>query len=193
MAPVGQTCEHSTQLASQYPIRGTRTGVQRPSIPASEKAACNALFGQAFMHSPQRMHRERKYSSSSAPGGRRSRSLRSVAKPGVLRASGTKATPAARPVRTFLLWRFAPRVFCAGKNLNCNPCSGHSSTQFRQRWHSAWCHGTPPIGSSPPWHRSRQRLQSLQCSGFLTRPSKDHRDTMPNNAPSGTGRDTRSA
>lgn len=64
------------------------------------------------MHSPQRMQRARKYCSSSAPRGRSRHSWRAVANPGVLRGSGTTATPAAGPVRTFRRWRFTPTAFC---------------------------------------------------------------------------------
>ena len=90
--------------------------------------------------------------------------------PGVLRTRGTSAAPAASPVRTLRRCRFAPTASCAGKNLNCRLCSGHASTQFRHRWHSGWCHGAPPAGSSPPWHRSRHRFQSFQFFGFFTNP-----------------------
>ncbi len=98
-------------------MRGTRTGVQRPSSPASVNVGCSALFGQTFMHSPQRMQRDRKNSSSSAPGGRSKRSCRSAANPGVLRTRGTSAAPAASPVRTLRRCRFAPTVFWCGKEL----------------------------------------------------------------------------
>jgi hypothetical protein len=76
------------------------------------------LFGQTFMHSPQRVQRDRKYSSASAPGGRSKRSWRSTANPGVLRSSGTMAAPAANPVSTLRRCRFTPTDFCEGKNLN---------------------------------------------------------------------------
>ena len=51
------------------------------------------------MHSPQRMHRDRKSASSTEPGGRRSRSFRPLPSPVFARISGTAAAPAARPVR----------------------------------------------------------------------------------------------
>src|ERR1017187_6465878 len=56
------------------------------------------MLGQAFMHSPQRMQRERNSGSSSEPGGRSSRSWRPLPSPVFARISGTIAAPAATPV-----------------------------------------------------------------------------------------------
>ncbi len=74
IAPVGHTCPQSTHDGSQYPMRGMRMGVQSPSTPDSRKAGCSALLGQTFMHSAQRMQRSMNDRSSTAPGGRMSRS-----------------------------------------------------------------------------------------------------------------------
>ena len=46
--------------------------------------------------------------------------------------------------------------------------------------HSALRHGTPPMGSSPPWQLSRQRLHLSQASGSLCSPSTLQRETAPN-------------
>ena len=70
-------------------MRGTSVGVHKPSRPASSSVGCSALLGQTFMHSPQRMQRERNSVSSSAPGGRSSRSLRPLPRPVLARISGT--------------------------------------------------------------------------------------------------------
>src|ERR1035438_8463497 len=78
IAPVGQTWPQRVQLGSQYPTRGTSTGVQMPSQPASVSAGCKALFGHTFMHSPQRIQRARNGFSSNAAGGRMSRSCGSA-------------------------------------------------------------------------------------------------------------------
>ena len=51
--------------------------------------------------------------------------------------------------------------------------------------HSDFRHGELPMGSSPPWQCSRQRLQLLHAAGSLSSPSTDHRETAPSNAPSG--------
>ena len=69
------------------------------------------------MHSPQRMQRARKNSSSTDPGGRSKRSSRSAAKPGVLRMRGTTAAPAASPVRSLRRCRLAPARLLRGKQL----------------------------------------------------------------------------
>ena len=114
-------------------------------------AGCSALFGQTFMHSPQRMQRARKSDSSSAPGGRTRPAFFSAEKDGVTRRSGTTAAPAASPVSTRRRVRLgASRVGLMGKNLNSSPWCGQSWMQLRQRWHSDLCQGTPPMGSSPP-------------------------------------------
>ena len=39
-------------MNSQYPSRGTRTGVQIPSSPASNQVGCRPFVEQAFMHIP---------------------------------------------------------------------------------------------------------------------------------------------
>ena len=80
-------------------MRGTSVGVHKPSSPACSSVGCSALLGHTFMHSPQRMQRERKSGSSSAPGGRSSRSWRLLPRPVLARISGTAAAPAASPVR----------------------------------------------------------------------------------------------
>src|SRR4030043_2074672 len=72
MAPVGQTWVQSEQKYSQYPIRGLSTGVQIPSGPASSRAGCRPLVGQAFMHSLHLTHFWRNFGSGRAAGGRMS-------------------------------------------------------------------------------------------------------------------------
>ena len=147
---------------------GTTTGVHSPSSPASVNAGCSALFGHTFMHSPQRMQRCRKSLSRNAPGGRISRSS-------VRRKAGGAAQQRNRcdsrrnPGESFapLQVRRLDRLRACGKNLNSRLWSGHASTQFRHMTHSALRHGTVPIGSSPPWQRIRQRLQSSQVLRVL--------------------------
>ena len=73
IAPVGHTCPQSTQVGSQYPMRGIRMGVHKPSMPLSSKAGWRALLGQTFIHSAQRMHRSMNSRSGTEPGGRLSR------------------------------------------------------------------------------------------------------------------------
>ncbi len=65
-----------------------------PSQPASLNAGCRALFGHTFMHSPQRIQRARNRFSSSAAGGRISRSCGSAARPVLARNRGIAAAPA---------------------------------------------------------------------------------------------------
>ena len=78
-------------------MRGTRVGVHRPSRPACVSVGCSALLGQTFMHSPQRMQRERKSDSSSAPGGRSSRSWRSLPSVGIRPHEGNNARAGGQP------------------------------------------------------------------------------------------------
>ena len=61
-----------------------------PSQPASLNAGCRALFGHTFMHSPQRMQRARNRFSSSAAGGRISRSCGSAAEAGIGAQQGNR-------------------------------------------------------------------------------------------------------
>jgi len=68
IAPVGQTCEQSTQFGSQYPMRGTSTGSEALDA-AFQRGRCSALLGHTFMQSPQRTQRSRKWDSSSEPAG----------------------------------------------------------------------------------------------------------------------------
>ena len=97
MAPVGQTSVQSAHWNSQYPIRGTRIGVQMDSSPPSSKACWRPLVGHAFMHSPHLTHLARNSGSGNAPGGRISVSeFRSEAETA---KSGTAASPSA-DVRT---------------------------------------------------------------------------------------------
>ncbi len=60
------------------------------------------------MHSPQRMHRERKSDSSSALGGRSRRSFFSLAKLVVLRIKGMIAAPAAMAAKALRRFRSGP-------------------------------------------------------------------------------------
>ncbi len=161
--------ERATRLA----VSDARHQHRRPDTLHARPArgsGCRALFGQTFMHSPQRTQRSRKLFSSSAPGGRMSRSSgfdrqarRRCA------AAATAAAPAASLASALRRCRSGPSMVAsrAGKNLKRSPLSGQSSTQFRQRWHSALRHLAPGIGSSPPWQCSRQRLQSSQLRGVL--------------------------
>src|ERR1039458_9905607 len=75
--------------------------------------------------------------------------------------------------------------FSLRKSRNISACSGQLPTQFMHIRHSALRHAAPPMGSSPPWQLSRQRLQLLHFSASLCNPSTDQRDTAPNSAPSG--------
>ena len=110
-----------TQHATRLAIADTRHYDGRPQtlqvlLPANE--GCSALLGQTFMHSPQRMHRERKSDSSSALGGRNRRSFFSLAKLVVLRIKGMIAAPAAMAVRALRRFRSGPSTTASlGKNL----------------------------------------------------------------------------
>ena len=139
------------------------------------------------MHSPQRMQRERKSGSSSAPGGRSSRSLRLLPRPVLARSSGTATAPAAMPVNVLPPSQVGRShfLFFAEEAEHRAHDRGQLPTQFMHIRHSDLRHGAPPMGSSPPWQWSRQRLQLLQRSGSLCSPSTDQRDTAPSSAPSG--------
>src|ERR1019366_2628365 len=167
-------------------MRGTSVGVHRPSRPASSSVGCSELFGQTFMHSPQRIYRERKSGSSSAPGGLSSLSFRLLPIPVLARIGGPAAAPAASPVNV----RRRPRSgeatsFSLRKKRNSRPSCGQLPTQFMHIRHSALRHGAPPIGSSPPWQCIRQRLHLSQLSASLCSPSTLQRDTAPSSAPNG--------
>ena len=167
-------------------MRGTSVGVQRPSSPASSSVGWSELFGQTFMHSPQRMQRERNSDSSSEPGGRISRSWRLLPRPVLARMSGTAAAPAARPVTVRRRPRSGPATSCSlRKKRNWRLPCGQESTQFMHMRHSDLRQGTPPMGSSPPWQCSRQRLHLSHAAGSLCRPRMDQRETKPRSAPSG--------
>ena len=64
------------------------------------------------------------------------------------------------------------------KKRNCKAVVRTAPTQFMHIRHSALRHGTPPIGSSPPWQCNRQRLQLSQLAGILVqpenRPARNH-------------------
>ena len=113
MAWVGQIWPQALQEYSQWPMRGTRTGVQRPVNPDSDIAGCNPPVGQTRMHSEQRMHLENRFPGFS-PGRQYlkgvflivgidassfNRNRAAALSPTVLRTSRrTDHTPASRPV-----------------------------------------------------------------------------------------------
>ena len=167
-------------------MRGTSVGVHNPCMPASSNVGWSELFGHTFMHSPQRMHRERKSLSSSEPGGRSSRSCRLLPMPVFACINGTTAAPTASPVKA--LRRPISGVatsFSLRKNWKLRLLCGQLPTQFMHIRHSDLRHGTPPIGSSPPWQFSRQRLHLSQFDASLCSPRIDQRETAPSKAPKG--------
>ena len=113
-----------------------------------------------------------------------------VFRPGPDRISGTITAPAAMLVKS-------ARRFSSGVSRVCFACDGtvdhaklmppvgHSVTQFRQRWHSAFRQAAPGTGSSPPWQCSRQRRQSSHLSSCLRIWTSDQREHTPSRAPSG--------
>jgi len=72
IAEVGQTCPQATQFNWQplEPMRLFSTGVHRFSRPPSMPPGWITFVGQMRIHWPHLMHRFRKSSSASVPGGR---------------------------------------------------------------------------------------------------------------------------
>jgi len=149
MAPVGQTWPQRVQPNSQYPIRGTSTGVQSPSRPASSSVGWSPPVMHTFMHSPHRTQLWRNVVSASAPGGRMSfaSDIRGRAS-GEMRNSGTAKAPAKIEAITFLRPRSRPprgRPFIRPK---LTAFFGHASSQLLHRRHSEARHLSLPAGTA---------------------------------------------
>ncbi len=153
-------------------MRGTSVGVQRPSSPAwsgwdaascSGRLSCTRRSGCSGRE--RSVHRRSR-------GDEATDRARPLPSPVLARINGTAAAPAASPVM-----RPAPaddramqlRVRC-GRSGTARLSCGQLPTQFMHIRHSDLRHGAPPMGSSPPWQWSRQRLHLSQLDAILVQP-----------------------
>jgi hypothetical protein len=152
-------------------MRGTSVGVHSPSRPASSSVGCSALLGQTFMHSPQRMQRER--NSRLVERARRTQQpfVAALAQAGVGAHQRHKRRARRQPVSVLRRPRSGEATSCSlRKKRKARPSCGQLPTQFMHIRHSDLRQGTPPMGSSPPWQLSRQRLHLSQAGRVLVQP-----------------------
>ncbi len=167
-------------------MRGTSVGDHSPSIPASSSVGWSAVLGQTFMHSPQRMQRERKSGSSSEPGGRSSRSWRLLPRPVLARISGTSAAPAARPVSVLR----RPRSGEATSLLFAEEAELKAvvrATAYAVHAHQAlgFAPGNAADGIVAALAIEQAAVAFVAGIRVLVQPQHDQRETAPSSAPSG--------
>jgi hypothetical protein len=195
MAPVGQTSSRarnsarSSRCAAPASASTGLRGRPRSSV------GCSALLGQTFMHSPQRMQRERKSAHRARPADAAALVAALCPGPVLARISGTIAAPAARPVSV-----------CAGPGRAMQPPSpdcGRSGTAGCRAGNcprSSCTSGTRPCATARRrWDRRRPGSEQAAvalvaaCRVLCAAPESTSARPRPAARPAGKSRGTRSA